>query len=98
VAKDKGFAIDPARFAASIRELPNAPGKLGHKVQAFAGTVDSYDAFATGKPIVLNLDVWVWDCADTGKRAVMVLASPKPQSAPIWKALRARRDEFICHD
>jgi hypothetical protein len=28
----------------------------------------------------------------------MVLASPKPQSAPIWKALHARRDEFICHE
>jgi osmoprotectant transport system permease protein len=98
VAKDKGFAIDPARFSSSIRAVPSSPEKLGHEFQAFAGTVDSYDAFATGKPIVLNLNVWVWDCAESGKRAVMVLASPKPQSAPIWKALHARRDEFICHE
>jgi glycine betaine/choline ABC-type transport system substrate-binding protein len=97
VAKDKGYAIDRARFSASIRALPRSSGKLGHEVHAFAGTVESYDAFATGKPIVLNLDVWVWDCADSGKRVAMVLASPKPASAPIWKALHARRDEFICH-
>jgi hypothetical protein len=98
VAKEKGYPIDPARFAASIRSLPDAPARLGHAVRAFAGTVDSYDAFATGEPIVLNLEVWVWDCTANGKRVAIVLASPKPATEPIWNALRQRRDEFACHE
>lgn len=98
VAKGKGYAIDPARFKASFHALPPPPKKLGHAVQAFAGTVDSYDAFATGKPIVLQLEVHVWDCAEAGRRVAMILASPQPESAPIWTSLHARRDEFVCHN
>jgi len=97
VGKEKGFAIDPARFSASMHAADRPPAKLGHPVQAFAGTVHSYDAFTTGKPIVLNLEAWVWDCAVAGKRAAIVLASPRATSDPIWKSLRARRDEFHCH-
>ena len=95
VGKDKGFAIDPARFKATIHSAPAPSAKLGHEVKAFAGTADSYDAFKTGKPIVLNLEIWVWDCG--AKRAALVLASPRPSTAPIWKELRQRRDELACH-
>ena len=97
VAKDKGQTVDPAKFSASLHAVAGAQRKLGHAVSAFAGTVDSYDPFAAGKPIVLTVDVWVWDCDRSGKRAVMVLASPKPSGAPVWISLRQRRDEFACH-
>ncbi len=97
VAKEKGFAIDPQRFVVSIQPLPGSPEKLGHPAHRFTGTVDSYDAFTTGKPIVLNLEVWVWDCKDSGKRAAMVLASPADTGDPVWNSLRDRRDEFVCH-
>jgi hypothetical protein len=98
VAKDKGQTIDTAEFSASVHAVAGAQRKLGHAVAAFAGTVDSYDPFATGKPIVLNVEVWVWDCDRSGKRAAIVLASPKPASAPIWSSLRKRRDELVCHE
>jgi len=97
VAKEKKYPIDPSRFAASIHAVPGVLTKSGHEVRALAGTVDSYDAFATGAPIVLNLEVWVWDCPVAGKRAALVLASPKPVTAPTWDSLRKRRDEFVCH-
>ena len=97
VAKDKGQTLDPAKFSASLHPVDGSGPKLGHAVAAFAGTVHAYDAFATGKPIVLNVDVWVWDCDRSGKRAALVLASPKPTSAPIWSSLRKRRDDFVCH-
>lgn len=96
VAKDKGHPVDAARFAASVHALAGAR-KQDHAVAAFAGTVDAYDAFVTGKPIVLNVEVWVWDCDRSGKRAALVLASPKPASAPIWSSLCQRRDAFACH-
>ena len=97
VASEKKHPIDPAHFGASVRAVPGVLTKSGHAVHAFAGTVDSYDAFVTGAPIVLNLEVWVWDCPDAGKRVALVLASPKPATAPIWGSLRKRRDEFVCH-
>jgi hypothetical protein len=97
VAKEKGQAIDPAKVSASLHGMTDSPRKLEHAVRAFAGTVNSYDPFATGKPIVLNVEAWVWDCDRSGKRAVLVLASPQPESAPIWSSLRKRRDEFVCH-
>ena len=97
VGKDKGYAIDPAKFSASLHAAADKRRKLGHAVKSFAGTVESYDAFVTGKPITLNVEVWVWDCDPSGKRAVIVLASPQPPSAPIWTALHERRDEFVCH-
>ena len=97
VAKDKGQTIDSSKFSAAMRVVNSSPRKLGHKVASFTGIVESYDPFATGKPIVLNVEAWVWDCDRSGKRAVLVLASPSPQSAAIWTSLRKRRDEFACH-
>jgi hypothetical protein len=98
VAKEKGQTVDPSRISASLRVVNSSPRKLGHKVASFTGIVESYDPFATGKPIVLNVEAWVWDCDRSGKRAVMVLASPQPQSAAVWTSLRKRRDEFACHE
>lgn len=97
VAKEKRYAIDPARFSVSLHPSTGAREKAGHAVQAFTGSAELYDAFATGKPITLNLEVWVWDCAEAGKRVALVLASPKPSTERIWEALRERRDEFACH-
>jgi hypothetical protein len=97
VAKGKAFKVDPGRFRVSLRSSSGAPAKEGHNVQSFAGTADLYDAFATGKPITLNLDIWVWDCPVSGRRAALVLASPRATSEPIWHELTQRRDEFLCH-
>ena len=97
VAKEKGQALDAAKFSASLHAVADVPRKLEHAVTALAGTVDSYDPFATGKPIVLHVEAWVWDCDRAGKRVVLVLASPKPENAPIWSSLHERRDEFACH-
>jgi hypothetical protein len=97
VAKDKGYPIDPARFAATIQASHGHPIKSGHPVSEYTGTVATYDAFATGEPIVLVLEIRVWDCPAAGKRVAMVLASPKPVTDPIWETLHRRRDEFLCH-
>ena len=97
VAKDKGHRIDPARISASLHPVAGKSRKLEHPLKVFAGTVEAYDAFVTGKPIVLQVEVSVWDCDRSGKRAALILASPKPSHAPIWSSLRARRDAFLCH-
>jgi hypothetical protein len=98
VGTEKGYPIDPAKILASLHAVASPKHRLGHAVAAFAGTVESYDPFVTGKPIVLNVDVWVWDCDRSGKRVASVLVSPQPASAPIWSSLRERRHEFVCHE
>jgi hypothetical protein len=97
VAKEKGFKVDAGRFRVELQSSSGAPAKEGHTVQAFGGTADLYDSFVTGKPITLNLDIWVWDCPVSGKRVAVVLASPRATSEPIWKDLLQRRDELLCH-
>jgi hypothetical protein len=97
VGAEKKLAIDPKRFAAALVSKQAPDKKAGHEVHAFEGTADLYDAFASGKPIHLNLDVWVWDCSHTGKRVAVVLASPHELNDAMWTQLRARRGEMSCH-
>ncbi|HEX4824193.1 MAG TPA: hypothetical protein VFV19_07750 [Candidatus Polarisedimenticolaceae bacterium] len=97
VGKEKGFTIDPKSTSASVKVSSKEQAKRGHAVHTYTGTVKTYDAFVTGKPITLNVEIWVWDCNEAGKRAALVLVSPKQRSVPIWGALEKRRNEFVCH-
>jgi hypothetical protein len=97
VGKDKNFVLQRSRFATQMQSAPAPESKSGHPVDAFVGTADLYDAFTTGQPIHLNLDVWVWDCSHKDHRVAVVLASPQASDTPIWNELRARRSEMACH-
>lgn len=90
------YRFDPARFRAKLE--PTAKRKVrGHSAQALQGTVDTYDPFATGKPLTLNLEILTWDCPASGHRVALIAASPKPRSAEVWKALAERQAAFSCH-
>lgn len=88
----KKFALDPARYrvqlAPEVSELP--------LWEAASGQAELYDAFTTGQPLSLRLHTYQRDCPHSGHRAVLVLASPQPESAPIWAELRARAEAFRC--
>lgn len=88
----KKFALDPARYRVRLDpEESTLPGW-----QALAGQADLYDAFTTGQPLSLRLRAYQRDCPRSGYRAVLVLASPQPESAPIWAELRARAESLPC--
>lgn len=88
----KKFALDPSRYrvqlAAEESTLP--------LWTAASGQAELYDAFTTGQPLSLRLHTYQRDCPQSGYRAVLVLASPQPESAPIWAELRARAEAFSC--
>jgi len=65
-------------------------------VRRLRGRIDSYDAFATGKELVAQVDVLVWDCPAARRRVVLLAASPQPFSGPTWALLRERQDSFGC--
>lgn len=88
----KKFALDPARYRVVLTgQSATLPGWT-----ALTGEADLYDAFTTGLPLSLHLRAYQRDCPRSGRLAVLVLASPQPESAPIWAELQARAESFSC--
>lgn len=88
----KKFALDPARYRAKLTaQTATMPGW-----ETFTGEAELYDAFTTGLPLSLHLRAFQRACPASGHQAVLVLASPQPESAPIWNELRARAESFSC--
>jgi len=73
VGEGKGF--DLSGFAVAVED----------RGAGFAARVDMVDAFVTGEPLALELELAV----QPGPRATEIfgLASPKPRDAPVWRAL-----------
>lgn len=88
----KKFTLDPTRYRVT---LDPAESRLP-QWEAAAGEAQLYDAFTNGQPLSLRLAAYQRDCPKAGHRAVLVLASPQPESAPIWTELYARAAEFRC--
>lgn len=88
----KKFHLDPARYHVALADAPaSLPGWA-----ALAGQADLYDAFTTGQPLSLRLRAYQRDCPSDARRAVLVLASPQPESAAIWAELGALAAAFRC--
>ena len=89
VAKEKKFDIDTSKITAQVRaDQPDSP-----PTRNFSATVASFDAFVTGKPLTLNLEMIVIDTSPTDHR-IFAAISPKPVDSPIWKLLRTLKDQF----
>ena len=61
---------------------------------AITGTIDTYDAFKTGKPITLHVRITSKTCGQ--HTAVQAAFSPKEPSAPIWSDLLDLLATFAC--
>jgi len=80
VGKDR-FAFAAERFAAEFAAATDGTA-------AFVGTVRSYDAFTTGQPIELHVEVQQL-AGRAGRRALTFLVSPQPRTDVVWSELRA---------
>lgn len=89
----KKYGFDKERFKSSVAAVP-APE--GSPAAAFRGRVESYDAFATGKPIILNVEMSRETCPDGKRRFVTFAISPQAEDAPVWKSLREETAAFRC--
>jgi hypothetical protein len=89
VGKDK-YPMDPERFRVELAPRTEK-GRM-----ILVGQVFSYDPFATGEPIVLNIEARVRDCPRAGRRAITFLLSPKPLGDPVWVELRACESGLQC--
>lgn len=89
----KKYGFDAARFKATISGVPATAGTTS---AAFRGRVESYDAFATGKPIVLNVEARRETCPDGRRRYVAFAISPQARDAAVWAPLREESAAFRC--
>ena len=84
------YQLDPARYRVVLTPAPDsAPPRL-------TGQVFTYDPFATGLPIVLNVEAELRSCTETGQVAVVMALSPKDTTDSVWKALRATAGTLVC--
>lgn len=89
VAKDKKLDIDTSKISSQVRAEQTETQGARH----FRGTVETIDAFVTGKPLTLNVEMMVIDMGPTDHRIFAAL-SPKPTDSPVWKQLRTFMDQF----
>ncbi len=63
---------------------------------AFTGTIRTYDAFMTKRPIELQFKAVVHDC-DGGQKALVLNVSPQATSKPVWQVLDRIGKGFRCN-
>ncbi len=88
VAKDKKMAIDEAQITAQI--TPSDPARPGR----YHATMQSYDAFVTGQPLALDMDIVIVRVGDHDLR-LFATVSPAPRTADVWKSLAKMTDAFV---
>jgi hypothetical protein len=93
VLKGKKQEVDAKAFTLSVTEAKEKPGKRagGEEVTAYVAELKWTEPFATGKPQTLRLEIHTWPSAKHKHHCVFVCASPKPETAEVWRALREIR-------
>ena len=83
------YQLDSTRFRTVLAPPSGAAERL-------TGQVFSYDAFKTGKPLTLNVDIERRRCPASRRIAIVLALSPKPAGDPVWTHLRAATAAFEC--
>jgi hypothetical protein len=90
----KQRVVDVGKFSVSIKavraEPANRPG--GERVAAYSGELKWTEPFTTVKPQTLRLEIRAWPVKKHKHHCVFICASPQPESAAVWKALREIRE------
>ena len=98
VLKGKKQEADTKAFTLTIKEAKEKPGKRpgGESVTAYTGELKWTEPFATGKPQTLRLEIHTWAASRHKRHCVFICASPQPETAAVWKALREVRAGCTC--
>ena len=84
------YKLDPARYNAVLAPVAaSEPPRL-------TGQVFTYDPFATGLPITLNVEAELRSCPGSGQVAIVVALSPKETTDSVWNALRTTAGSLVC--
>ncbi len=94
VGTEKKYPCTRSLFKAQL-ELEPVLSHPGHPLRLL-GKTTTFDAFKTGKPITLILQIRPLDCPAQKRHAILLGASPKPAGDAVWKELNDVMDGFHC--
>ena len=97
VGKSRGLQLDLDKVRAKVQPSKPDESRITHQATSFFAVVDCYDAFVTGKPLTLNVEIAVWPCDASNRVVLFVCVSAKPRDHGLWKQLREVRKAFKCH-
>ncbi len=85
--------VDPTAFALTLQEATERPGKRpgGEEVAAHTAALTWTEPFVTGQPQTLRMEIHAWHSASHKHHCVFICASPRPETAEVWKTLREIR-------
>ena len=85
VGRRKGLAPDASQLGAEVTAV-----KTDKELPArFTAKVPFFDTFNDGRKILLNMEITVLPRSTAKKNFVVLLISPQPTEAAVWKQLRA---------
>ncbi len=88
--------VDPSKFTLELQLVKSdavpAP-KAADKPAVYMGTLDWVEPFATKKSQKLNLEIQTW--SSNNHHFIFACVSPLALDTPIWKQLRAIRDDYM---
>jgi hypothetical protein len=85
--------VDVGTFTLTVKQASDKPGKRpgGELVEAYVGELKWTEPFVTGKPQTLRLEIHAWTAEKHKRRCLFICASPQPETAAVWKAVRENR-------
>jgi hypothetical protein len=85
--------VDVGTFTLTVKQAADKPGQRpgGEPVEAYVGELKWTEPFVTGKPQTLRLEIHAWAAEKHKHRCLFICASPQPEIAAVWKALREIR-------
>jgi hypothetical protein len=98
VLKSKKQEVDAKAFTLTVADAKEQPDKRagGEPVTAYVGELKWTEPFTTGKPQTLRLEIHAWPAENHKHHCVFICASPQPETAAVWKALREIRAGCTC--
>jgi hypothetical protein len=67
----------------------------GEEATALRGVLKWIEPFTAGKEQTIQMEIQTWSSAEPPGRCVFICASPQPQTAEVWKSLRAIREGTV---
>ena len=93
VLESKKSEVDVNAFTLTIKEAKEKPAKRmgGEEVLGYFAELKWIEPFATGKPQTLRMEIQTWHSDKHKHHCIFICASPQPEIAEIWKAMRELR-------
>ena len=92
VGEDRDPPLDLDKISVAVKKGKDE--RTGREV--FHAEVAMFDAFVTGKPLTLNVEIVAAVDADADATCMYALASPKTKKHKVWKLLYDLRPRFSC--